>query len=37
MTYIHGQRESMADPRSGFRAVVLPLDDSMEMAVYTGP
>lgn len=31
-----GQREYMADPRNGFRAVVLPLKDGMEMAVYTG-
>jgi len=32
----HGQREYMADPANGFRAVVLPLKDGMEMAVYTG-
>lgn len=31
-----GQREYMADARNGFRAVVLPLKDGMEMAVYTG-
>ena len=31
-----GQREYMADPRNGFRAVVLPLKDGMEAAVYTG-
>ncbi len=31
-----GQREDMADPRNGFRAVVLPLKDGMEVAVYTG-
>jgi predicted O-methyltransferase YrrM len=31
-----GQREYMADPRNGFRAVVLPLKDGMEVAVYTG-
>jgi predicted O-methyltransferase YrrM len=31
-----GQREYMADPRNGFRAVVLPLKDGMEMAIYTG-
>ena len=31
-----GQREYMADPRNGFRAIVLPLKDGMEMAVYTG-
>ena len=31
-----GQREYMADPRHGFRAVVLPLKDGMEIAVYTG-
>ena len=30
-----GQREFMADPRNGFRAMVLPLKDGMEMAVYT--
>ncbi len=30
------KREYMADPRSGFRAVVLPLKDGMEAAVYTG-
>lgn len=28
-----GQREYMADPRNGFRAVVLPLKDGMEVAV----
>jgi predicted O-methyltransferase YrrM len=33
----HGQREYMADPRNGFRAIVLPFKDGMEMAVYTGP
>jgi hypothetical protein len=26
----------MADPRNGFRAIVLPLKDGMEVAVYTG-
>ncbi len=31
-----GKREYMADPRNGFRAVVLPLKDGMEAAVYTG-
>ena len=31
-----GQREYMADPQNGFRAIVLPLKDGMEMAVYTG-
>ena len=31
-----GQREYMADPRNGFRGVVLPLKDGMEVAVYTG-
>jgi predicted O-methyltransferase YrrM len=31
-----GQREYMADPRNGFRGVVLPLKEGMEMAVYTG-
>lgn len=31
-----GQREYMADPRNGFRAIVLPLKDGMEVAVYTG-
>ena len=31
-----GQREYMADPRHGFRAIVLPLKDGMEAAVYTG-
>ena len=31
-----GQREYMADPQNGFRAVVLPLKDGMEAAVYTG-
>jgi len=31
-----GQREYMGDPRNGFRAVVLPLKDGMEAAVYTG-
>ncbi len=31
-----GQREYMADPRNGFRAIVLPLKDGMEAAVYTG-
>ena len=31
-----GQRDYMADPRNGFRAIVLPLKDGMEMAVYTG-
>jgi predicted O-methyltransferase YrrM len=31
-----GQREYMADPQNGFRAVVLPLKDGMEMAVYAG-
>ena len=30
------QRDYMADPRNGFRAVVLPLKDGMEAAVYTG-
>ena len=30
------KREYMADPRNGFRAVVLPLKDGMEAAVYTG-
>ncbi|MGH0030459.1 MAG: O-methyltransferase [Myxococcota bacterium] len=30
------QREYMADPRNGFRALVLPLKDGMEVAVYTG-
>ncbi len=32
-----GQRDYMADPRNGFRAIVLPIKDGMEMAVYTGP
>jgi predicted O-methyltransferase YrrM len=31
-----GQRDYMADPRNGFRAVVLPIKDGMEVAVYTG-
>lgn len=31
-----GQREYMADPRNGFRAIVLPLKDGTEVAVYTG-
>lgn len=31
-----GQREYMADPRNGFRSVILPLKDGMEVAVYTG-
>ena len=31
-----GQREYMADPRNGFRAIVLRLKDGMEAAVYTG-
>ncbi len=30
------QRDYMGDPRNGFRAVVLPLKDGMEAAVYTG-
>ena len=30
------QREYMADPQNGFRAIVLPLKDGTEMAVYTG-
>jgi predicted O-methyltransferase YrrM len=30
------QRRYMAEPRNGFRAIVLPLKDGMEMAVYTG-
>ena len=30
------QLEYMADPRNGFRGVVLPLKDGMEIAVYTG-
>jgi predicted O-methyltransferase YrrM len=30
------QRDYMADPANGFRGVVLPLKDGMEMAVYTG-
>lgn len=30
------QRKYMADPGNGFRAVVLPVKDGMEMAVYTG-
>ena len=30
-----GHREHMDDPRNGFRAVVLPIKDGMEMAVYT--
>ena len=30
------KRDYMADPRNGFRAVVLPLKDGMEAAVYTG-
>ena len=30
------KREYMADPRNGFRAIVLPLKDGMEAAVYTG-
>ncbi len=30
------QLEYMADPRNGFRAIVLPLKDGMEVAVYTG-
>ena len=32
-----GQRDYMGDPRNGFRAIVLPLKDGMEVAVYTGP
>ncbi len=28
--------EYIADPRNGFRAVVLPIKDGMEVAVYTG-
>ncbi|MDP6977393.1 MAG: class I SAM-dependent methyltransferase [Myxococcota bacterium] len=32
----HEQREYMADPRNGYRAVVLPVKDGMEVAVYTG-
>ena len=31
-----GHHEYMADPRNGFRAVVLPIKDGMEAAVYTG-
>ncbi len=31
-----GRRRYVADPRNGFRAVVLPLKDGMEVAVYTG-
>ncbi len=31
-----GKRRYMADSRNGFRAVVLPLKDGMEAAVYTG-
>jgi len=31
-----GQREYMADPRNGFRAIVLPLKDGMEVAAYVG-
>jgi len=31
-----GQREYMADPQNGFRAIVLPVKDRMEVAVYTG-
>jgi len=31
-----GQREYMADSKNGFRAVVLPIKDGMEAAVYTG-
>lgn len=31
-----GQRAYMADPRNGFRALVLPLKDGTEVAVYTG-
>jgi predicted O-methyltransferase YrrM len=31
-----GQREYMADPRNGFRALVLPIKDGMEIAVYVG-
>jgi predicted O-methyltransferase YrrM len=31
-----GQRDYMADPANGFRAIVLPLKDGMEVAVYTG-
>jgi len=30
------RRRYVADPRNGFRAVVLPLKDGMEAAVYTG-
>jgi len=30
------KRRYVADPRNGFRAVVLPLKDGMEAAVYTG-
>ena len=30
------KRRYVADPRNGFRAVVLPLKDGMEVAVYTG-
>jgi len=30
------QREYMADPGNGFRAIVLPLKDGMEVAVYAG-
>ncbi len=30
------QREYMADPRNGFRGIVMPLKDGMEVAVYTG-
>lgn len=30
------QRAYMADPENGFRAIVLPLKDGMEVAVYTG-
>ncbi len=31
-----GHHEYMTDPRNGFRAVVLPIKDGMEAAVYTG-
>ena len=31
-----GQREYMANPHNGFRAVVLPIKDGMEAAVYSG-
>jgi len=30
------KRRYIADPRNGFRAIVLPLKDGMEAAVYTG-